>query len=159
MTKENEPLFDAFESLITAEDELHAAKAYLHYIEHLPFTEAVAETGLQFPPEGADIIERAQFGESIYRPSKERVRAATEARAIAMQQARAALTAPKSTPRLLVAAADRMARAIDRLVVNGTIGSRSEAADALLDYSGLNDHREAFGIEPLVSESFGKQDA
>lgn len=50
--------------------------------------------------------------------------------------------------RLLLRAADRMAAAVDHMVEVGLINARCEAADALLDYDNLDDHRASFGIEP-----------
>lgn len=56
----------------------------------------------------------------------------------------------RGSGRLLLAGADRLAAEVQRLVERGVISSRSEAADALLDYDhdGNDAHRQFFGFGP-----------
>lgn len=51
--------------------------------------------------------------------------------------------------RLIVRAADRMARGVDHHVKVGLLNARSEPADALLDYADLDSHRAVLGLPPF----------
>lgn len=52
--------------------------------------------------------------------------------------------------RLIIRAADRMARGVQHYVDVGLLNARSEPADALLDYQDLDDHRADFGLPPFA---------
>lgn len=51
--------------------------------------------------------------------------------------------------RLIIRAADRIARGVDEHVKVGLLNARSEPADALLDYADLDSHRAVLGLPPF----------
>lgn len=79
-----------------------------------------------------------------------RWRKRAEAAEAALGAAREALREARGATALLVRAADRIAIAVRHRITLQHLDARSEAGDALLDYAGLDDHRELLGIAPFA---------
>lgn len=67
------------QNVVEALREQRAAKEDLERIEHTAFTEIMSERGIKPPPPDAPIEDRASFGTELYRPYRERVKAADSA--------------------------------------------------------------------------------
>lgn len=79
-----------------------------------------------------------------------------EGRVAQMEKTLRATHEALGSARLIIRAADRVADGVRLAVEIGLLGSRTKAADALLDYDDLADHRAALALVPPPEELFGR---